>query len=437
MKITKREQMLLGILVMALLGYCFYNFVYIKQIQNITELKTSKNTYSQKWEQAKVKIASKGKIKEKYKTLNAKIFNETDKLFPSIQQEEIIVILDKMIKDSNLQTDVLSFSKISSENPPVDPSKTTTTTEDKTKKDINEIDKLVSDFNGNNINDASSEKTNTDTTKVDGAYKMQVTFNFKGGYDELTIFINQVEDYNKKIVINDIKLTGTDGSNVSGTIILDFYGVPKLKDVDELKWEYKAPSGSGNPFVGSSTSLQGTKQVTTNNTESVQENNDVNNTNEITTKTPDNKITVSDFIMTAKPIKANLHTVTVQKSKDESKQSYLYSDNEKIEQVEFYFTKVGAKYFYKYKTGLGSYPENFSNPIEFVPNGEKIILDIVSQKRGLDSDLSGVNIKITNDTDNEVSVNILDDDKNKPRVKVIKEKGSISVVRNYIYYIDK
>lgn len=436
MKVTKREQMLIGVLLLVLLGYAFYNFIYTKQIQKISVLKASRDTYSQKWEQAKVKIASKDKIKEQYKTLSAKILLGTDKLFPTIQQEEIIVILDKMIKDSNLHSELLGFSEISSEGASVDTSKAAII-EDKTKNTTNEIDKLVRDFNGNTIKDANSEKINADNSKVIDTYKMQVTFNFKGSYDELTSFIEQVEDYNKKIIINNIKLTGTDGSNVSGTILLDFYGVPKLNDIDEFNWHYKIPSGSGNPFVGSSISLNGSDEIIINNEESNQQNNEVIDTNDIITKTAENEITKSDFLMTAKPITDNMHTATIVKAKDESKQSYIYSDNEKIEQVEFYFTGVGKKYYYKYKTSLAKYPAEFSNPIEFVPNGDKIILDIVSQKRGLVSDLSGVNIKITNDMDKSVVVNILDDDKNKPRVKIMKEKGSISVTRNYFNYVDK
>lgn len=442
MKVTKREQLLIGALLLMLLGYSYYNFVYIKQSQRIAELKASRDTYSQKWEQVKVKIASKDKKNEQNIILNAKIFNETDKLFPSIKQEEIIVVLDKIIKESNLKADVLGFSEVSSEEPAVDTSKTVNN-QDKSKDATNELDKLVSAFNSDSKKDANSENTNTSNTNtstnnsnVIGAYKMQVTFNFKGMYDELISFIDEVENYDKKIIINNINLTGAEGSEVSGTLILDFYGVPKLNDNDYLKWDYKKPSGNGNPFVGSSSSLQVSNEIIPNNQVANPVNNQVNNGNGIITKNGESEIK-SDFLMSAKPKTADLHTVTIEKAKDVSKLSYVYSDNEKIEPVEFYFTKVGNKYYYKYKTSLETFPKNYNNSVGFVPNGESIVLDIVSQKRGVGSDLSGVNIKITNETDKNIVVNILDDDKNKPRVTIIKEKGDISVVRNYINYSEK
>lgn len=456
MKVTKREQVLLGVLLIMLLGFGFYKYIYSKQDQKITELKASRDAYSQKWEQAKTKIASKDIREEQYKTLNAKILNKTDMLFPSIEQEEIIVVLDKMLKDSNLQADVLDFSEISSENTPVDTSKTVNN-EDKSKIATNELDKLVSAFNDTSKKNANSEKVNTDNdiTKTDnsnviGAYKMQVTLKFKGMYDELINFIEQVENYDKKIIVSNIDLTAEAGSDVSGTLILEFYGVPKLNDNDYFKWDYNEPSGNGNPFFGASSTLQVNNEIITNNevnnegitnngaitSNEVVVNNEIKDDSGIITKNPVSEIK-SDFVMTAKPITSNLHTVTIEKAKDDSKQSYIYSDNEEIELVEFYFTKTGDKYFYKYKTGIKTYPENFSNSIEFIPNGENIILDVFSQKRVLASDLSGANIKITNDTDKSLVVNILDDDKIKPRVEILKEKGDISVNRNYIYYTNK
>ncbi len=443
MKVTKREQTLIGALLLVLLGYCFYKFVYIKQNQQITELKASRDTYSQKWEQVKAKIASKDKTNEQNKILNSKILSKTNMLFPSIKQEEIIVILDKMIKDSNIQADVLGFSEVSSENTTtVDTSKAANNAVNSTNA-TNKLDKLVSDFNGTPIKDSTSVNTNasnttsiTNNSKISGAYKMEVTLDFKGTYDELISFIGQVENYNKKIVINNINLTGAQGSNLTGTLILDFYGVPKLNNSDDFKWDYKAPSGSGNPFVGSSSSIQVNSAVVIDkvaNTVSTS----VNTVTKSASKMAKTEVK-SDFNLYAKPKTSNnLHTIIIKYAKEESMKSYIYANNAGIELVEFYFTKVGSKYFYKYKTSIESYPKNFNNSIEFVPNGGNIILDIVSQKRGTSSDLSGANIKITNDTDKSIVVNISGDDKNKPRVNILKEKGDISVVKNYINYISK
>lgn len=426
MKVTKREQVLLGTLLILLLCYGFYKFIYMAQIQKITELKASRDGYSQKWELAKSKIASESERKDQYKVLNSKILNATGMLFPSIEQEKIIVILDKMLIDSNLQADVLGFSETSSGNNVADTTKTVT---NESKNTTSALDKLVSDYNGTSKTNTSNASSSTSDSKIVGAYKTEVTLNFKGVYDELTSFIEQVEDYDKKIIINSITLTGAEGSEVSGTIILDFYSVPKLNNNDVLKWDYIKPIGSENPFFQSPTTSAINNTTTTTNAGGT-----MGTINNSTAATDNSK---SDFVLYAKPKTADLHTVTIEKGKDASKLSYIYADNAGVELVDFYFTQVGTKYYYKYKTSKGTYPKDFSKPIEFVPIGNNIALDIFSQKRGLGSDLSGVNINITNDTDKKINVDILDDDKIKPRVKILKQIGNISVVRNYIQYVAK
>lgn len=425
MKVTKREQMLLGSLLIILLGYCFYNFVYTKQSQKITQLKTSRDTYSQKWEQVKAKIASKDKNNEQYKILNAKIVSKTDMLFPSIEQEKIIVILDKMIKESKIQAEVLGFSEVSSESILEDTAKAennNANNEDKNKNGTNELDKLVRDFNSSDKKDGNSEKAkdgnaetnktdttkasaNTDDSKFIGPYKMQVTLNFKGNYDEFISFIKQVENYDKKIIISNINLAAEEGSDVSGNLILEFYGVPKLNDNDDFKWDYKKPNGKGNPFVGGSSGAASITKVAKKNAVSF------------------------DFEMTAKPSSSDLPTVILGKSKDSNRSTYVYGDNNGIEDVKIEFVENSGKYFFKYKTSSNTYPKSNNIGQEFSPTGDSINLIIYSTKRNSEEDLSGVNLKISNGTTRKVFVKILGDDKERPRVNVITQKGEVNQER--------
>lgn len=430
MKVTKREQILLGALLIVLLGYGFYKFVYTKQNQKIAELKVSRDTYSQKWEQVKAKIASKDKKNEQYKILNAKILSKTDKLFPSIEQEEIIVILDKMLGDSKLQGDVLGFSQVSNESLSEGKSKTESTSAkdgEINKNATNELDKLVSDFNGVPKKDANSEKakdskveksttdatsadkgtTKTDDQKVASVYKMQVTLNFKGIYDELISFIKQVENYDKKIIISNINLAAAEGSGVSGNLILEFYAVPKLTDNDNFKWDYKKPNGKENPFVGGSSGVTVSQGLNT-----------------VVTKKKDIQY---DFLMSVSSITSDLPTIMLGKSKDSLRNTYVYADNEGEENVEIYLIQSDGKYFYKYKTMGDAYPKDFNTQKEFIPYGKDIKIKIYTNKRNSGTDLAGANIKFFNKSDLTVNIDIEDDDKDKPRVKISKEAGNINV----------
>lgn len=430
MKVTKREQMLLGALLIVLLGYCFYNFVYTKQNQKITELKASRDMYTQKWEQVKAKIASKDKKNEQYKILNAKILSKTDKLFPSIVQEEIIVILDRMLEDSKLQGDILGFSEVSIDNTAESTSKSENSNANNEEKNgDNELEKLVSDFNSNDKKESNADKTNnskvvenntntnnvttnskndntkTDNSKAIGAYKMQVTLNFKGKYEELISFIKQVENYDKKIIISSINLAGAEGSDVTGNLVLEFYGIPKLNDNDNFKWDYKKPSGKGNPFFGS------------------------NGAEALIINTAGENISSFDFEMTAKPSSSDLPTIILGKSKDKSRDTYVYGDNDGVEEVSIDFVENLGKYFFKYKTSSNAYPESNNIGEEFSPIGDSINLIIYSTKRNSKEDLSGVNLNISNGTSKKVFVKILGDDKERPRVNVVPEKGEVNQER--------
>ncbi|MBW9155238.1 hypothetical protein [Clostridium tagluense] len=430
MKVTRREQMLLGVLLIMLLGYGFYKFVYTNQNGKITELKISRDTYSQKWEQVKAKIASKDKKNQEYKILNAEIFSKTDMLFPSIEQEKIIMVLDKMIKDSNLQADVLGFSEVNSEDTGKSTSKiegSSTKAGDKNKKAANELDKLVSGFNGTNKKDANSEKTkdskvesNTtnndkaitkaDNSKSIGAYKMQVTLNFKGTYDELISFIEQVEKYEKKIIVSNINIAASEGSDVSGNLILEFYGVPKINGNDNFKWDYKRPNGKGNPFVGGSSGVANTEATSI-------------------VKVAEKNLTAFDFEMTAKPSSSDLPTVIIGKAKDTNRSTYVYGDNDGVEEVKINLIENSGKYYFKYNTSSNVYPISNNIGEEFSPTGDSINLIIYATKRNSKEDLSGVNLKISNGTKKKVFVKILGDDKERPRVDVIAEKGEVNQER--------
>ncbi|ETJ19377.1 Type IV pilus assembly protein PilO, partial [human gut metagenome] len=86
-------------------------------------------------------------------------------------------------------------------------------------------------------------------------------------------------------------------------------------------------------------------------------------------------------------------------------------------------------YYYKYKTSKGSYPKDYSgNGAQFAPISDgKISIDIMSEGRLNSDDKSGIKLKITNNTDSLVNVNVSDDDKNNQRVTVDGNSSKISV----------
>ncbi|MGK0469354.1 MAG: type IV pilus assembly protein PilO, partial [Clostridium sp.] len=196
-------------------------------------------------------------------------------------------------------------------------------------------------------------------------------------------------------------------TNITGNITLDFYFIPKINEVEEyMPWLYNGRYGKDNPFK----SIGGVG----------------NNSNSNLSVVAPKKY---DFNMMVKPTSSDLPTVILGKSEDSNRSTYVYGDNDGIEEVKIEFVEKSGKYFFKYKTLNNIYPKSNNIGQEFSPKGDSINLIIYSTKRNSEEDTSGMDLKISNGTSKKVFVKILSDDKSRPRVNVITEKGEIKQER--------
>lgn len=408
MKLNKREKILLSVLAGTLLIGGYYKFVFAPQREKINTLTQQKEEYNRKLQDINRQIALKSKIETDTKVLNSKIQSMTLMLFPSIQQENFIVDIDKLLKDANLRGVTISFSDIKAV--PVEQVKS----EEKDEK-TSSLKSTVDEYNGLPVKKQDNKKAdnNKDNKDKPSAENISLNVNFKGPYKNLMQFIKSIESYSKKIVISNLQISqgGTEG--VTGSMQLEFYAIPKILDEDKdfFKWDFNNAYGKDNPFDGA---------VEANVVSSIIEDIGKNI-----------KESSYDFVMSVRSVSSDLPTVMLGKSKDSSKSTYVYADNAGIENVEIYFTKKGDKYYYKYKTSRDSYPAQFNGDgAEFTPSDGNINFKIYSNKRIDAADNSGANIKIYNKTDKTVNVTIDTDDGTRPRVTISGEGGTVDVKRN-------
>ncbi|NEZ46557.1 hypothetical protein FDF74_04920 [Clostridium niameyense] len=415
MKVTKREKYLLIILAILSTIVVYYNFVYIPQRQKINTLKAIKKEYEDK----KYKIVGMDKIIKKtqrnLKILNYKIQDNTTLFFPSIEQEKIIVELDELIKKSELTAFSIKFSEREF-------NEVKAFQFEKKKENKNHLEDLAREYKGtekNNKRNKNNKNLNNPKNDSNEKYKNPVesitaTINFKGNYLDVVEFISKVEEFEKRIVMSNIKINKGYDSLVTGVATLEFYAVPKINEDDKefLKWKIEGEYGKQNPFDGL-----------------------IGISNEVGTTIEDihklNKEDTLDFVMAMRSEQSDLPTVMLGKANDKAKSSYVYADNPVKENVEIYFLKEKDKYYFKYKTENDVYPTDFNGKgEEFIPKSSNINLKIYSNKRIDKNDLSRANIKIYNKTDKQVNVNIQDDDITKPRVNISSEGTSVNVKRN-------
>ncbi|MDR3598289.1 pilus assembly protein PilO [Clostridium sp.] len=437
MKISNKEKTMLCVLGSIIIGFLYYQFLYLPQTAQIAEKLKAESEIKQKYETTMNTINSMEDKKSNVKILNAKISNETVSFYPAIDQEKIIIELDKLLKDSGLDGGA-TFQPIAA-NSVENSKKEVKSLPDSSLQGI--VDQYNNVFNGtqktqqsndNTVNNSTNSKTNnTNSNNTNGtsnannqnpskdAKKNTVQYlkcevKFVGKYEDLDKFLNSIGQNEKKIVINSIKVSSDTSKGINGTIDLEYYSLPKIDDelASYLKWDIDKAYGKTVPFgvgTASDTSAAGTgsdKGVS----------GVLKNTEQ------------GDFIASVKPIASDLPTIMIGKAKDDLRTTYVYADSNSTEQVELTLTQDGDKYYYKYKTSKGTFPANYDGlGEEFVPGSKNIVLDIGSRSRIDANDNSAMKLKIVNKTDKQLDVNISGDDSNNPRVTVEGDLNNVSV----------
>lgn len=400
MKLTEREKKLIIVLIILIATIVYYRFILQPPLNKLKILNETKNDKRLKAEQIKSQIKLKEKVNDEYKILGYKINNISSRYFSEINQENIILIIDNVLKQSGIRESSISFSDISIKD---------LNSDEETDNEETTLHELAREINNDVLelekeSDKDTEKNINENSQVEG---MTAVINYEGSYNQLLKFISLIEHNEKKIVINMINAVMNEGV-LQGSIILEFHAIPSLINANEEKynWDFYNNYGKYNPF-------------------SI-----ISDLSESTTKEENLVRTQSDFIMIVKPLSSDLPALTLGKNKDRIGETSIYADNSGIEDINIYFLEKDGKLYYKYKSEKYSYPKDFNKWVEFIPYSDNINIKVYSEKRNSLEDVSGVNMIINNDTNYKVVVTIANDDIERPRVHIQKEKGKIEVVNN-------
>lgn len=428
MQISKKEKYLLGILFTVLISVVYYQFIYVKQVEKLNVKKEEKVAIETRYNEVMESIKTLEVRKENLKVLHSSILDKSADFYPIILQENIILELDNLLTDSELKGNI-AFSPI--EVLPVE-----IMSSPRIEKPEGSMQSMVDKYNNNDFkpdetgNIESTEgteensaeevvdETNSDkveaveTTEMSDATseQLKVAINFTGTYDSLKKFILSVQEYERRVVITNISITPNSEEEVTGVMSIEFYAVPKLgeQDSEYLKWtmenvygkEILFSSGAANGAYSSTLEEQGTE------------------------------VNINDFVMMLRPTTSELPVLTLGKAKDSSRETYLYSDNAKVEDVDIEFKEDGEKIYYKYKTSKDYYPKNNTSiGKEFTTISKDIVIEITSEVRNETNDNSTVNLKVINNTSKNVNIIIKGDDNSNPRVSVLSEGNTVNVTK--------
>lgn len=418
MKLSNREKVLISILLIAVVVYVGYTFMPFDNLFNLDELENEYNLKKSEYDTMSQNIISKTNYETKFNELS-QIINSTN-MISNIQQEQVLVFLNNYSDKNNIDLNSIGFTEsmvipvtIKSSTAGEKDKSTFETTMDKINKvseaNVNSEINQLSESETSEAVDASenNEKKNEDLSESTETgltiRSISSTISFKSSYYDMIKFIDDIQNYPMDISITNINTVAGEGGLLQGSMTLNFYSIPKLESfIEENKdwaWTDLVPFGKGNPFSADASS-QAIASVGSS----------------------------FDFSMSLMPESSDLPTLIVGKTDDDSRITYLYADSNTIESVDFEFKSENNKYFYKYKTKNGFYP-NDGTWKEFTPILDgNVNIKIISSKKNSKTDSAGANIGVNNTSGLKIRFIIEGDDSNDSRV-FFKDPKSVSITR--------
>lgn len=416
MKINKKEKMLLSFLAFVLIGVGYYNFIYTNQRQKIESLDIERTELETEYNKVIETINTLTEKQEKISALTSKINLKAKEFYPAIIQEKIILELDEYIKVSKLDGNI-TFTEVVVE---------VIEDDGNVEKDNKQstFEKFVKEYNGeveiqsenqDEINESinNEQVTNEEETTEEiqpTVEHIKSTLTFKGTYKSVQDFISKIEASGRNTVITELSTSAGLNGELTGNLNLEFFAIPKInnKDNEYLQWTIIDTYGKSMPFI-----IEKPVEVTPESIGAI-----------------GNQTSNGDFSIIVKSSASDLPSVLISKIGDSKNETVINAENKNIEEVNFELNKVNDKYYYKYKTSNSYYPKEYTgNGIEFTPSQDKIMIDVLSEARVNVDDKSGIKINVNNNTGKLVDVVVSNDDPTNPRVKVIGEKGKVTMTK--------
>lgn len=403
-----KDKIRLLILVIFIIGFVYYKYIYSPQVNSINEKTKQETAIIDKYNNVVNAINTLDNLKTEVKILKAKVNDKSVPFYPIINEEQIIVELDKLLKDNNLGGGI-TFQPIVSDSVETSKNEIKSLPDSSLKKIVDQYNSTIftNANNSKNNNVGAEAQTPAANTQKNSKEKnntvqyLKCEVRFEGTMENLNKFLNTIGKKEKRIIVNSIKISKDDKEGIKGNINLEFYAIPKINNELEnyLKWQLNNEYGKNLLF-----------------------------SNTLLNKNAEENVQNGDFIASIKSVSSDLPTVMVGKMNDFLRTTYVYGDNNGEENVEITLTQDKDKYYYRYKTSKAMYPSNNNGAgVEFVPASKNIVFYVLSEKRTGSNDKSELKLKITNKTDKLVNVDITGDDKIDPRVTVEGDGKNINV----------
>ena len=201
-ELTKNEKLLLSLLAVVLFLWLVFKFVLTPQAERLNMLRTQKIEYQEKIISMNETLRKESGIKKEWEELSKEKENIVAKYFPSLDQAQIIYLLNTLMEDENISTSDYNFSR----------------------KEFEDF----GDFQASN---------------------MTVSVPYTGSYDGIIDLINRLKNSPRKILIDNITVDKGQDENLNGNIVLKVYSLEGIVESDEKVVHIEVAEGTkDNPF---------------------------------------------------------------------------------------------------------------------------------------------------------------------------------------------
>ena len=416
LSLSKRDFILLGLLVLGLEGYGLYHMLLSPKWQAYSSLQkryAAEQIIATNFEKD---MAQENQYRENLKLLEYKLSVLTQEIPIEIPQEEIVLSLNKLAKDKKLDIGGISFSTISAvSKQDFAAGKTSSTQPQDTRKVITPTS-LANDSKTSqgsaSTSTANDSKTSQAKAKLVGNMVLveDVDITFSGSYGALYNFISDLEKSVRKIIVKDVSMVRGDSSLVKGTLKVQYVGYITPEDKSTYSLETPAVSGKDSPFLAypgfvdkvASSAVPALGSASGPAPDPVKTYNP--NFYLLLNTYDDNapKIIMGDFAKNGTELYSNTNASVKGKltiSGNQDNMTYSYS--------------------------LGGATQ--TKKAKLMIDGGKLQLEVISKARENEQDMVSLTLDVDNKTDYPLEITVLNDDKQAPRFSLGTRLGSVNV----------
>lgn len=380
-RLTKREFIMLSLLALVLEGFLIGKYLVLPKWDEYSQLKSLNESRQTLVQRLKADFDKTGQYQQELE----KIIEEKNQMKASIpsyvSQEEALILLDTNAKKALLNIGIIGFETVTAV----------------------QSDVFVTQ-DGKNEGSAPKEENvalaadNTkNAIKAPMVLSQSIAVNFSGDYNTVYSFVKSLETNPRKVYLRKISLNSSDTSILSGSFTLEFLSYVDAENYDEYMMDITQNQGKKNPFIPYSGFGKNSKPVAA----------------EVEAD-PDFYILLNSYLDNAQKV------IMGQYPKEETE---IHSN--KNDQIPCKLVITGDDKSFGYSMTLGSVTRNSTQNVS-VEKGA-IRVKIISMARKDAKDMVGITLDVENKTGVPVELQVLFDDKDRPRVSMGNLKGDIKV----------